>query len=71
MEILNKETIGNLQLVITKIQVPDEGVVVVKDLYDCGSLMESQYLSKNGYAIEDPALIEKIESFMDSDESNP
>jgi hypothetical protein len=69
MEILNEEAIGHLMLIVTTIQVPDEGIVVVKDLYDSGNIIDSQYLDKNGYAIEDPVLIERIDNFMEYKES--
>jgi hypothetical protein len=65
MEILKQEAITGVDFYVTTIQHPTEGIVMVKDVYRQGKLLDSQYLSKEGYQIEDPALLEEIESFLE------
>jgi hypothetical protein len=39
-------------------------VYVVKDIYEEGKLIDSQILTKDGWMVEDPALVEEIEDFL-------
>lgn len=64
MEILKQEVIKDVQYEITTLQSSDGDVYVVKDIYEEGKLIDSQILTKDGWMVEDPALVEEIEDFL-------
>lgn len=64
MEILKEEVIQNIEYKTTTLQDADGSVYVVKDVYEGSKLIDSQILSKDGWMIEDPALVEMIDNFL-------
>lgn len=64
MEILKQEVIRGVEFEITTLQSSDGDVYVVKDLYEEGKLIDSQILTKDGWMVEDPAMVEEIEDFL-------
>lgn len=67
MELLSKtETI--VKIVESRVQLNDGTVVFVKDHYDGKKIIDTQVRTKSGYEIEDPAEVEDILNFLDSQE---
>ena len=64
-EILKRETVEGVKYEITTLNHPEEGVIYVKDLLENNKLIDTAYTSEEGYAIEDAALVEEIENFLE------
>lgn len=68
MELLKTST-QIVKMVESVIQTNDNSVVIVKDYYDeSDKIIDTEIRDENGYSIEDPAEVEEILEFLDSQE---
>ena len=67
MEILERRTYIT-RIEETVVNHPTEGPLTVKDYYDSESdkIVDSILQSKDGYALEDPTLVEEIYDFLNN-----
>jgi len=67
MEILSRTTYTT-RIEETVVNHPTEGPLTVKDYYDSESdkIIDSIIVSKSGYPLDDPALVEEIYNFLDN-----
>jgi hypothetical protein len=64
MTILKEEIITDIEYKITTVQDSEGSIYIVKDLYEGRKLIDSHILSKDGWMIEDPVVLEEIENFL-------
>lgn len=66
MKVLGQSNVTSIVVVETTVQHDDTNVYIVKDYYDASSkIIDTQVVTKDGYAVEDPALVEELLSFID------
>ena len=65
MELLKHEVTNPVIENTYTFQHPTEGVLVYKEWIDGGKCIDCVLRSKGGYDIDDPALLEEVQNFVD------